>query len=144
MPNEPKIVALVSCVSAKLSRPAPAGDLYASPLFLKAREYAKRAAHSWYILSAEHGLLAPTTIIEPYEKTLNTMGRSARREWASRVGRQLQSVLEPGDTALFLAGQRYREEMESPLRARGVIVEVPMQGMRIGEQLSWLTRQNSI
>lgn len=143
MPKEPKAVALVSCVSAKQSRPAPAGELYTSALFLKARQYAKRATESWYILSAMHGLLAPTTIIEPYEKTLNAMEARERRAWAAMVSEQLRSVLEAGDTALFLAGAKYREGLEPALRSRGIKTEVPMLGMRIGEQLSWLTRQNS-
>jgi hypothetical protein len=138
-----RTVALVSCVSAKQSRAAPAGELYTSALFTKARAYARRYASAWFVLSAKHGVLDPSTVIEPYDKTLNNMSVAERRDWAAMVTRQLDSVLRPGDTALFLAGARYREGLEPALRAKGVRVEVPMLGMRIGEQLSWLTRQGS-
>lgn len=43
--------------------------------------------------------------------------------------------------ATILAGDRYREFLTPMLQARGVQVDVPMQGLRIGEQLRWLDRQ---
>lgn len=39
---------------------------------------------------------------------------------------------------VMLAGMRYRELLEPRLRARGIDVHVPMEGLRIGEQLSWM------
>jgi hypothetical protein len=75
-------VALVSCVKQKRDTAAPARDLYLSPLFRGFRRYAESRADSWYILSAEHGVLR----------------------------------------------ERYS-------------VSVPMEGLRIGEQLRWLRQQ---
>lgn len=141
MPPERKVVALVSCVSAKRAHAAPAGDLYTSTLFKKAKRYALAIANSWYVLSAKHGLLAPHTVISPYDMTLNTMTSRERRGWSERVADQLRPVVGPGDTVLFLAGAKYREGLQASLRARNVEIIVPMAGMRIGEQLSWLTQQ---
>lgn len=143
MSKRGEVVALVSCVSAKKDQAAAAGDIYTSAWFKKAKRYAVANSNRWYILSAKHGLLAPHEVIEPYEKTLNKMGAQARQEWSERVGAQLQSVLKPGDTALFLAGARYREGLERELIRNGVNLVVPMAGMRIGEQLAWLTRHNA-
>jgi hypothetical protein len=42
------------------------------------------------------------------------------------------------ERAVFLAGHRYREFLTPLLLERNVSVQVPMQGLRIGEQLSWL------
>lgn len=39
---------------------------------------------------------------------------------------------------VLLAGIRYREFLVAPLCVRGVTVEIPMKGLRIGEQLKWL------
>ena len=50
----------------------------------------------------------------------------------------LATTVAAGDRVTFLAGTRYREFLEEPLRARGVDVRVPLQGLRIGEQLSRL------
>jgi len=133
-------VALVACAAAKLPFAAAASDLYVSSLFRKARLYAEKHADSWYILSAKHGLVRPDKIIEPYDVTLNAMPIAERRRWSDQVNRQLEDVVARGDQLIMLAGSRYREGIENVQRTRGVEVEVPMQGMRIGEQLQWLSR----
>lgn len=134
-------VVLVSCVSQKRARATAAKDLYVSDWFVKARAYAERLGVPWFILSAEYGLVDPDAVIAPYEKTLNTMSSPARRDWADRVFSQLRSAAPDARSVVFLAGARYREFLAERLRARGITVEVPMQGLRIGEQLSWLGRQ---
>lgn len=133
-------IALVSCVSSKLPRAAEAKDLYISPLFTKSRHYAEINADRWYILSAKYGLVAPERIIEPYEKTLNTMPREERKEWSRRVLAQLTNSITLSDQIIFLAGERYREDLERELISRGYSVSTPMRGLSIGKQLQWLTR----
>ena len=132
---------LVSCVSAKRPTPAPAKDLYISPLFLKARAYVERAGGPWFILSAKYGLVHPNEVVAPYDVTLNAMPVADRRNWARRVLTQLEPHLTNSTSITFLAGHRYREFLEQPLRQKGLAVSVPMQGLKIGEQLSWLTRR---
>lgn len=132
---------LVSCVSAKRPRRERAKDLYASPWFVKARAYVEKMGQPWFVLSAQHGLLHPETVISPYEQTLNAMGVAARRAWASKVLGQLQPLLVDVQSLVFLAGQRYLEYLEPALRAYGIAVTIPMQGLRIGKQLQWLDRQ---
>ena len=132
---------LVSCVSAKRSTRAKAKDLYVSPLFVKARAYVEKMGQPWFILSAQFGLVDPETVIPPYELTLNAMGVAARRAWASKVLGQLEPLLVDVQSLVFLAGQRYREHLAPALRERAIAVTVPMEGLRIGEQLSWLDRQ---
>ncbi len=62
----------------------------------------------------------------------------ARRDWARRVVKHLQTLLQPGDHVLILAGLDYRENLVEPIRQMGCHVEVPMRGLGIGEQLHWL------
>ena len=132
---------LVSCVGRKRSSPAPASDLYTSPWFRKARAYAERVGGPWFVLSAKHGLVQPDEMIAPYDLTLNTMPVADRRRWAAKVLTQLEPHLDGVGSVVFLAGQRYREFLTPSLRSRGLVVSVPMQGLRIGEQLSWLTSE---
>ena len=134
-------VFLVSCVAGKRARRAAARDLYTSDWFVKARHYVEATGRPWYILSAEHGLVHPDTPLEPYETTLNTMPVAQRRAWAERVDAQLAEAVPTLAYATFLAGQRYREILETLLNARGVETAVPMAGLRIGEQLAWLAEQ---
>jgi cytoplasmic iron level regulating protein YaaA (DUF328/UPF0246 family) len=135
-----QIVALVSCVSEKRTAPSPARDLYTSDWFIKASRYAGQIADEWYILSAKYGLVNPDQVLEPYNTTLKTMGKSARQAWAERVFASLKPCLSPGDTVVFLAGQAYREFLLAQVARLGCKVRIPMEGLRIGEQMQWLNR----
>jgi hypothetical protein len=143
MSSSSNTVYLVSCVSKKRGAASAARDLYISDLFRKARQYAERSGCPWYILSAEHGLVSPDQVISPYDRTLNTMALGERRAWADCVARRLAEVVPNLSRVVFLAGKRYREFLKPHLEERGVTTSVPMEGLQIGKQLGWLTRQLS-
>lgn len=130
----------MSCVSKKAEYPCRARDLYESDLFRKARAYVEQFNQPWFILSAEYGLVNPDAIIAPYDRTLNTMSIKERRRWADGVSGALVKFVPDHHIVTFLAGHRYREFLTDDLRQRGVKVDVPMEGLRIGEQLSWLRK----
>lgn len=133
---------LVSCVSQKLSRPAPAQLLYRSEWFLKVRKLVERQKADWLILSALHGVVAPDTEIAPYEKTLNTAGVNERRAWANDTLRGLSPYLIGRRRIVIFAGQRYREFLVPALHRDGYKVDVPMENLHIGEQLAWLVARS--
>jgi len=133
-------VGLIACASKKRALAAQARDLYDSVLFQKSREYVECNCDSWYVLSAKHGLVTPTEIIAPYEETLNTKTVAERRAWAERVWASLKSQVKPSDRVTILAGQKYRENLVKRISEHGCCIEVPMEGMGIGEQLQWLTQ----
>ena len=140
-PDRPLTLHLVSCVSVKLQQPSVARDLYVSPWFRKARAVVERSGNKWFILSAKHGLLAPEEIVAPYEQTLNTMRVAARRAWGEMVIRQFDATgLKPNRVVMF-AGSRDREFLVRPLSERVPNLEIPMEGLAIGQQLAWLGRQ---
>jgi hypothetical protein len=135
-------VALVSCVKSKQSAAARASELYTSDLFRKMREYARANSDAWYILSAEHGLLDPNQVIEPYERTLNTMGKADRDTWAKKVQQRLLEVIPPNSQVIILAGERYREGIVPFLEEHAFQVIVPMEGLSFGRQLQWLNAEH--
>jgi hypothetical protein len=137
-------VYLVSCVSQKREQACEARDLYVSGLFRKARRFAEASGCPWFILSAEHGLVTPGQVIAPYERTPNTMGVADRRAWAERVAAQLAEAVPDLSRVGFLAGERYRGFLARHLEGRSVEVSVPMKGLRIGEQLSWLGQHSPL
>lgn len=139
--RQPQTIALVACAARKLKTPARAADLYRSPLFRRAREYAEYRADVWYILSALHGLLNPERITAPYDFTLKECSRREREQWAWRVLCELRSVAPPNSHIIILAGKLYREHLEFDLTRCGYTVEVPMRGMGIGQQLHFLISQ---
>ena len=134
------VTVLVSCVGKKQDTAAPAGDLYQSDWFKKAKVYAETVGSRWYILSAKHGLLDPSQVIAPYNMTLNTMDVSERLGWAERTIAHLRDVV-PVGKVILLAGKRYRQFLLDPLIDLGYSVEVPMEGLGIGQQLAWLNAQ---
>jgi hypothetical protein len=125
-------------VKSKRTSAAPAGDLYISPLFRALRAYAIANADKWYILSAEHGLLRPDQVVAPYEKTLNTMPKRNRIDWAAGVQRQLLESIPSGAEIVMLAGERYRHDLVPFLRHHKFRVEIPLEGLPLGMQLQRL------
>jgi len=134
-------ICLVSCVRSKAGKPSKARDLYISPLFKKAREVASREFDRWYVLSAKYGLVDPDAVIKPYDRTLLDMRREERLKWAEGVFHKLTRCTLPNDEITFFAGTKYRENLTRLLAQRGNRISVPMKGLRIGKQLSWLTHR---
>ena len=134
-------IVLVSCVSEKRAIASPAQELYTSDWFLKAASYARQLSPEWYILSAKYGLVHPNQVLEPYNQTLKTIGKAARMAWAERVFAYFRPCLTLDSTVIFLAGQVYREFLVERFAGSGCKIEVPMEGLRIGEQLKWLNKK---
>jgi hypothetical protein len=136
-------VALVSCVKSKKPVPAAARDLYTSPLFRGMATFAQSHASQWFILSAKHGLLNPSEVIEPYEMTLRSQDPASRRSWAERVCGDLLHFVAPPGTILMLAGDVYRRPLAPLMRDVGFVIETPMEGLTMGKQLQWLRSKNA-
>ncbi len=133
-------VVLVACAKQKRSSPAPARDLYVSPWFRKARAWAERSGHPWFIVSALHGLLAPEQVTAPYERVLSEYDKAGRLRWASGVaGQLLPRLVATGATVTLLAGSLYAVPLIQVMGDRVKFLR-PMQGLGIGRQLGWLTR----
>jgi hypothetical protein len=136
--EEPDVV-LVGCVKTKLGVPAPAKDLYTSALFRKERAYAERAGARWFILSAEHGLVAPDMVLEPYDLRLSKTSRDYRRSWGRRVVEQLHEAVGPitGKTVEIHAGSAYADAIRELLSRDGATVIEPLAGLTMGARLAW-------
>jgi hypothetical protein len=88
-----------------------------------------------FVLSAKYGLLDPDEEIGPYEMTLNNMSSREIKQWAQRVLERLKEAADINrDHFIFLAGEKYRKYLCPHLHA----YDVPLQGLRIGEQLQKL------
>ena len=138
-------IGLVSCTKTKCEQPAPPAELYApSPLFSKARQYCEQNHDDWFVLSAKHYLLEPNRPpIESYDETLAGARVATKREWSETVFEQLRSagLLEAGKTLVFHAGRAYYEELLPLLEETAVSVQFPVEGLMIGERLSWYNEQ---
>jgi hypothetical protein len=134
-------VVLVGCAASKLREPAAARDLYTSQLFRSARAWGELNGRTWYVLSAEHGLLAPGMVVAPYDRRITDLGPEERFMWALRVVGQLQAV-EHGDVWMesitVLAGASYVRPLTV---ATGSCFVQPLRGLGVGERLAWFKRE---
>jgi hypothetical protein len=127
-------VVLVSCSAGKEAKSMPAEKLYNSDLFKKQLEYAKKltSPNDIYIISAKYHLVPLNKTIAPYNLTLKDMPSEDREAWSEIVKKQL---IQKGynldkDKFVFLAGSAYRQYLEPQMKN----VEVPFEGLRIGQQ----------
>lgn len=132
-------VLLVACVKEKHSVPAAARDLYVSPLFRKEREYAEHSGLPWFILSAEHGLVAPDEWLAPYERYLPDTPSSFRRAWGMWVIERLELLVGnlSGQTIEIHAGSAYVAALRAPLAAKNASLYEPLAGLAMGRRLAW-------
>jgi hypothetical protein len=137
---------LVGCVKKKLAVAAPARELYTSPLFRKGRVYAERAGAPWFVLSAEHGLVDPDEIVEPYDLRLSKTSREYRRTWGARVLGQLRGAVGSvnGKVIELHAGSAYTDAVRGLLEADGASVVEPLAGLTMGARLAWYGRTNQV
>jgi hypothetical protein len=134
-----RTIYLIGCSAKKCAFAQPAIDLYEGQLFLTQKEYVARVLGAkvltdCFILSAKHGLVPSTKVIEPYEAT--NEGRFHRRVWNSVVAAQLIETFrdEPLQVYIF-SGANYRGWMPSVLALRPEWqIHVPLLGLGIGEQ----------
>lgn len=136
-----RIISIVQCVSKKLDSPQLGRNLYISPLFVNASAYAEKISDDWFIISAKYGLVRPSDLLEPYDVTLKDLTARQRRDWAERVFSDIKLLLKTTDTVVMLAGVVYRENLVGKIEELGCIVQIPMKGLRIGEQVRWLQQQ---
>jgi hypothetical protein len=122
-----------------MKSPAAAKDLYISTLFKKERGYAERQGIPWFILSAEHGLVAPDEWLAPYERYLPDTPATYRAAWGPWAAERLELLVGPlsGKTIEVHAGASYIEAIAEPLTAKGAAILNPLEGLSMGARLRW-------
>lgn len=131
--------AIVGCAKRKGAAPAPARDLYTSSLFRLSLAFAEAHAPRVLIASAYYGLLAPSTVIEPYDQQLSDLSPEQQRAWAVRLVAELGPRSNDPRPALLLAGGLYARLLQEELVRAGWEVEAPLAGLQIGQRLHWLS-----
>lgn len=111
------MIGLVACSSQKLDRPAPAHELYCSPLFRKSLAYALSRCTQVYVLSASHGLVPLDREVKPYDRRLG--GKKERAAWGRRVASTLIDRHGRDVEYLVLAGRDYADPLVTGLRTHG-------------------------
>ena len=91
-PPTPDVV-LLGSIGDRVNVPAPAKEVYREVAFQLSRLDAELSGSEWFVLSAEHGLLAPNEWMSPDSRTLADMEPAYRVVWAAWVVARLQSMV---------------------------------------------------
>lgn len=134
-------IALVGCGKEKLGHAAPACELYTGPLFRAARRWAETFADRWFILSAQHGLLDPDAVIEPYDLKLSQLSREERERWAEWTTAQIAEVRTDDTKIIAFAGGDYINTLRNDGCGawRWSILD-PLERLEVGQRLAWFKR----
>jgi hypothetical protein len=99
-------VVVIPCGGAKLSHPAPAGEMYTGSYHRACRRAADRIGGHLLILSARYGLLTPSTRIEPYELRMGDPGAVDVATLRTQAG---ALDVDQATAVVVLAGRRYAD-----------------------------------
>lgn len=105
----------------------------------KRRDHVTRRGLTWFILSAQHGLVTPDEVLAPYDMAPKDQPASYQREWGRRVVTHLAALLSSvaGMTFEIHAGAAYVDALQAPLIAERACASTPLKGLTQGLQLAW-------
>lgn len=124
----------------EMKRTFPIVELYVGPLYRLRLEYARRLGGPHLIVSAFYGAKPPEFEAVPYERSLADMAKCepARRWYDDVVRTSILRATSPGHRVVVLASRSYLEGWAEAVRRAGRVVETPLAGMSMGQQLRWL------
>lgn len=125
---------LIACSGMKATRPAPAREFYAGALFQASVRWAESWSFRWMVLSGLHGLIAPDTIVEPYDTRLTPMTPARPAVLRSQLPDDATSIV-------VLGGRLYASTARAvwpDLPFWAPLQELPARGY--GHYRQWLTR----
>ncbi|MGY1806892.1 DUF6884 domain-containing protein [Blastococcus sp. SYSU D00669] len=126
-------VVLIGSSGAIATGVQPAARLFESAGFARARAYAERSGHPWFVLSAKHGLLDPDDVVGPFAVLFGDQSVGYRTAWADWVVAQLADRTRlPGMTVEVHGGVDFAQPLRNPLARRGAALEIPLPDMWLG------------
>jgi len=125
-------VFFVECSAEKQMGTMHAKDLYTSSRFRAARSVAEAASDTWYILSGQHGLIAPDALIESYDRVIADLSDPDCSRWQKQVRAQVAKCCKTGDRLTLLCGDDY----VAPLKASGCLDKLSVRSPFMGKARS--------
>jgi hypothetical protein len=122
-------VVLIGSSGATADEPRPAGELFRSDGFTRAREHAEQSRLPWFVLSARHGLLDPAEVISPHGVQIDDQPAGYRTAWGEWVVAQLADRVQLGGVVVEVhGGVDFAQPLRQPLTRRGAVLEIPLPG----------------
>jgi len=124
-------IGLVAASLEQAEGPLEAERLYASQLFQYSADYCRRHYHRWFILSWEHHLIHPETVILRSEEVQACPTPAEQRRWADAVLGCLRT-LRLSDERFFL----HADPVQAALLLPMLDAVWPTRGLSEAEQLN--------
>lgn len=124
----------------RMNRSFPLVELYTGRLYRLRLDYARRLGGPHVIVSAFYGARRPDYEGVPYDRSLADIPRAdpVRRWYDAVVRSTVLAHTEPRDRVVALASRPYVEGWADEVRRAGRLIETPLAGMGMGQQLRWL------
>ncbi len=128
-------IALISCTKKKKDYKCKTEEMYSeSDLFKKTLQYCKQQKFDKiYILSAKYGVLKLDDKIEPYNITLNKIGKQEKIIWGIKISKWIKDNLDIYDEIYMFAGKNYYKYIDIHNK-----MNLPLKNLSIGKRLRWL------
>jgi hypothetical protein len=122
-------VVLIGSSGTTADEPCPAGEMFHSDGFARAREHARHSRLPWFVLSAKHGLLDPGEVVSPHGVQIDDQPAGYRTAWGEWVVAQLADRLQlDGVVVEVHGGVDFAQPLRQPLARRGAVLEIPLPG----------------
>lgn len=135
-------IILVGCGKRKSQiDPCPAEWLYTGCLTRAAIGYAKASRRPWFIVSAHYSLVAPSTLVRPYDFSIGDMDAAGRVSWAASVAGAVSAMgVERVEAHM---GREYMRYLRPAFDRLGVETSTPLDGLEVGMRLQWYKLQRA-
>lgn len=135
-------IVIIGCGAAKVDltegETVPIVDLYTGNLFRSRLAYARIYGGPHYVASGHHGLVRSDTHVHAYELDLRERANAEQRAWyREHVLHTLEREVDRKTPIIALLAGVYAQPFHTA-RERGWSVEIPAEGLPIGEALRFL------
>lgn len=100
-------LAVMNCASKKLSYTAPAKELYTGTVFKVIQKYCETNFRYYCIISAKHGMLLPTDIIDPYELYIADLDTCQQQTLFKECAKKIKKTFPQCDQLYFYTTSQY-------------------------------------
>ena len=132
-----KILVISSCTSKKLRRKAPAGEIYTGGQHRHLMEGLNKVRNKFgeqvidlAIISAKHGLLMESDVIEPYDYTFQGLRKEKILEHSDRlqIHDKTEALMRHYDLVFFLLGKEYVQALQFPFNVSDTVTQIFLLG----------------
>ena len=131
---------VIGCSISKQSTPTTAGELYKSTRFRLAKQLAESISDEFLVLSAKHGLIRPTTTVQPYDTQLSSLSENELACWRKQLVHQLPTTKR---NVCILASEEYTTLFLSAFHSHSAKFSTPLARVDERHHEGWLQQANA-